>query len=350
MNASEFFIFGFDGTSLPQKVSTFIRKNPIGGVILFRRNIETLEQVVSLNSEIINCQIAHPCIISVDQEGGSVARLRGITTDLPHMALLEPWIDSPEKLFRVGAMLGRELAVLGFNLNFAPVCDVRANDNPLIKDRSFSSNPHTVADLATEFIRGLQASGVAACAKHFPGHGQTLLDSHFTLPTVNASLNQLHEQDLVPFAKAIKNNVATIMTAHIDYPEIDRLIATLSPKIMHDLLRNLMGFTGLLISDDLDMKAIKDRHTLEETLVLGIEAGIDQFIIGNDFEKTMEAASILENALTRSPSLTAQAQKSRDRIIAHKSRYVGTMKAPDINDARKIVRSGPHLDLVASLV
>lgn len=351
MNASEFFIFGFDGLNLSPKTHQFITSNPLGGVILFKRNIASLEQVVSLTTEVIEATLVNPCFISVDQEGGSVARLRGICTDLPAMSSLEHLFNTPEKIFRIGASLGRELVALGINLNFAPVCDVRNHDNPLINDRSFSCDPNKVAALAVPFIQGMQASGVAGCAKHFPGHGRTVADSHLTRPTVLASLAELNEAELVPFRAAINGGVATIMTAHILYRTIDaHLIATLSPMILDNILRKDLGFTGLIISDDLDMKGIADHHELAEALELGLEAGVDLFIIGNDFEKTKEAIDLLNTAIKRSASLEKKAIAALSRIRSHKMRFVGAPRAPELDEAKAMVRCRPHLDLMSALL
>lgn len=348
LSAHEFFILGFPGLTLPKNARTLIKNNPLGGVILFKHNIESLEQVVALNGSIINENITQAPLISVDQEGGRVARLRGICTDIPPLFTLISAFRNDEHLaYRLGALQARELVSLGFTLNFAPVCDVFCHkDNEVIGDRSFSENPMEAARFASLYIQGLQGAGVAACAKHFPGHGRTSVDSHLALPVINTSLRELESCELVPFRAAIEANVATIMTAHIVTQCLDEKPATLSEKTLEQLLRKSLGFHNVVISDDLDMKAVADHYSLEEILQEGILAGVDMFIIGNNFEKGLEAIQIVEQLITKYEAVRTKLAASKARIDALRSRYVGKPLAPDLNLAKKIVRCAPHLELV----
>lgn len=347
--ASEFFISGINGTELTLEEQTFLKKHPVQGIILFKSNIESLPQLIALNKSIIEINSSPP-LISVDQEGGRVARLRGLGTDLLPMARYEAkFREKPELAYRIGAMQGRELVALGFNMNFAPVCDVlNHNDNEVIGDRAFSSCPKTVALLASNYIRGLQGSGIAASAKHFPGHGATSIDSHLALPRIDTSVATLHNRELLPFREAINADVATIMTAHIVVSSLENKPATISNRALTGLLREELNFSNVIISDDLDMKAVADHYSLTEIIKEGILASVDLFIIGNNFAKTKEAVQILQNLIDHDESIREQAVKSMGRLEKLRRRYLGKPQAPDLSLALSIVRSKPHLELAAS--
>lgn len=351
--ASELFVVGFDGLSLPKKVSTFISEQNLGGLILFKRNIESLEQVVRLNTEIINTNDSYAPLISVDQEGGRVARLRGICTDIaPLRELSAQFLEDPHHAYRLGASMGRELVALGFHLNFAPVCDIAIDQshNDIIGDRSFSHEAKTVAKLIAPFIEGIQSSGLAACAKHFPGHGSTVLDSHFVLPTVVTDQNTMRERELLPFKNAIKAQVATIMTAHIIAKGFDENYpATMSPHIIDQLLRQELEYDKVVISDDLDMKAVADHYDLAEIIERSLLASVDMFIIGNNWDKSEEAIAITENLIQKNEHIRQKAIKSIARIEKLRARYVGKALAPSLEYARSIVRCAPHLELIGAL-
>lgn len=347
--AHQFFIAGLDRTTLSERERSLI-VNQLGGVILFKRNIESLEQVVELNSSIINTNPDHPPLISVDQEGGRVARLRGICTDVPPLLELSSAFRKDETLsYRLGAMQARELVALGFQLNFAPVCDVLSNsDNEVIGDRAFSKDSLEVARWAMQYIKGLQGAGVAGCAKHFPGHGRTAIDSHLALPVIDTSLEDLHATELVPFKAAIEADVATIMTAHIITKPLDTVPATLSEKTLSQLLRRQLGFTNVIISDDLDMKAVADHYALKDILEQAVMAGVDMFIIGNNLDKTVDAIAILQNLIDTDEKIRTQLMAAQARITTLRTRYVGKPLAPDLVAAQAMVRSRPHLELVSS--
>ncbi len=346
--ASEFFIAGLKGPSLALEERMFLAAHHLGGVILFKRNVESLEQVVELNSDILDANRDNPPFISVDQEGGRVARLRGICTDLPPLAALtDAMMRDPHLAYRLAAMQARELVALGFHLNFAPVCDVMNHqENQVIGDRSFSSEAATVADLASHYIRGLQGAGIAASAKHFPGHGATSVDSHFALPMIDTDFATLENRELLPFIAAIRADVATIMTAHIITKPLDKWPATLSDITLTKLLRHQLGFNNVVISDDLTMKAIADNYSLREILERGMLAGVDLFIIGNDFPLTIEAIAILDDLIAHNAAIRDCAIAAVERIGRLRARYVGKPAVPDLSMAQSIVRAQPHLELV----
>lgn len=347
--ASEFFITGIGSYALDAAEHAFINENALGGVILFKRNIESLEQVVELNQTIINANKDCPPVLSVDQEGGRVARLRGICTDLPPLlTLTQAFLKDPHLAYRIGAMQGRELVALGFNLNFAPVCDVISNDeNEVIGDRAFSKDPLIVAQMAAEYIRGLQGAGIGACAKHFPGHGATSIDSHLALPVIDLTEEELWLRELVPFQRAIEATVATIMTAHIITKSLDSWPATLSEKTLVGLLRRQLGFSNVVISDDLTMKAVADNYSLREIIERGVMSSVDLFIIGNDFPLALVAIALLDELIKTNEQIRSKAIAAAHRIARFRNRYVGKPKAPELSAAKTIIRSSPHLELVA---
>lgn len=350
--ASELVIFGFDGLSLDSSLRRFLANTPLGGLILFKRNIESLEQLVALNAEITTINPLHPPLISVDQEGGRVARLRGIASDVPPLAELKrAFLADPKLCYRLGAMMGRELVALGFQLNFAPVCDVAIdqNFNDIIGDRAFSDDAQEAALLAGYFIEGMQGSGLAACAKHFPGHGGTAIDSHFLLPKLEISEELMHERELMPFKAAIKAQVASVMTAHIMVHKLDpNYPATMSKNLIHDLLRAQLLFTNVVISDDLDMKAVSDHYELKEILEASLNASVDMFIIGNNLEKTFTAIKILQELLDSNAHLQERAQAAGQRIERLRTRFLGQPSAPHLEQARCIVKAAPHVELLNS--
>ncbi len=346
--ATEFFIFGIAGQELTQAEYDFIKDNPVGGIILFGRNIHSLPQIVALNRSIIEANPQFPPLISVDQEGGRVARLKNICTQVPPMGeLTQAFLKDLSLAYRLGAMQARELVSLGFNLNFSPVCDVLShNDNQVIGDRSFSDCPETVACIARKYIEGLQGAGLAACAKHFPGHGATSVDSHYALPVLDTDIETLKARELVPFKRAIDAHVATIMTAHIITKAVDSVPATLSESSLKQLLRGDLGYKNVIISDDLDMKAVADHFTLPQIIEMGILASVDLFIVGNNFKKTLDAVSIMQELLNSDERIVHHAKEARERINILRERFLGKPKSPDLSSALAIVRAKPHLDLV----
>lgn len=289
---------GFDGVELPHRFSSALRQGLRGGAILFRRNVHDLASTHTLCSAIRGvCPGELPPFVAVDQEGGRVARLRGWFPELPPMRLLGQTNDF-YLATRIGKHLGRALAALGFNLDFAPVLDVDSNpDNPIIGDRSFATRPEVVASLAVAFGVGLEECGVLSCGKHFPGHGDTSVDSHVGLPTIHHSRERLNEIELVPFRAYAEAGLGTIMTAHVVVTSLDEKVpATLSPAVCTDLLRKEVGFRGVLFSDDLEMAAVAATYAIEDSAVLSIRAGCDALLIcsNEDFQDRAHAALVRE--------------------------------------------------------
>jgi beta-N-acetylhexosaminidase len=295
-------LVGFDGQAVSQDLRSLLRDYGTGGVVLFARNVDTPEQVAELVREMqsVARDGGHdlPLLVAVDQEGGRVARLREPWTLWPPLRAVGR-AGSEELARRMGEGLATELKACGIGCDFAPVLDVDTNPrNPVIGDRSFGDDPEQVGLLGAAMIRGLQGQGVIASAKHFPGHGDTDVDSHLELPAVDHSLSRLRDVELRPFRKAVDAQVATVMTAHVLVRELDdALPATLSPHVIHPLLRDEMKFDGVVISDDLEMKAVSDRWTPAARAVLAAQAGCDVLIFSKSHHAQVEAIEALVRAV-----------------------------------------------------
>ena len=271
--AASLLCVGFDGLEPTPFLVEALAKG-VSVVILFARNVGDPE-LSTRTCSLIREAAGRPIVIAVDQEGGTSRRLVDGFSSIPAMRELS--VGGPEAVADAARTTARELRSVGIDLDLAPVVDVDSNpDNPVIGDRSFSSDPDRAARLGAAWIRAMQSESVAACAKHFPGHGDTSLDSHHELPHVGHDLARLRSVELPPFTAAIDCGVAAIMSAHVVYRALDPdLPATLSRTVLHDLLRTELGFDGLLISDDLEMEAIASLMPVEAAGLRAVEAGID---------------------------------------------------------------------------
>jgi beta-N-acetylhexosaminidase len=271
----------FPGGEEPAWVRTALAGG-LAGVTLFGPNVHDRDQLARLTARLRSA--ATEPVIAIDEEGGDVTRISHRTgSDYPGNAALGA-IDDVELTRSVYAALGADLAALGINLDLAPAVDVNtAAENPVIGTRSFGDDPALVARHAAAAVTGLQSAGVAACAKHFPGHGSTTLDSHLVVPTVDASLRVLRDRDLPPFEAAIAAGVRAIMPSHLRVPELTGdLPASLSRRAQTDLLRGELGFTGLIVSDGLEMRAVSEPYGIPEAAVLAVMAGTDLLCLGRD--------------------------------------------------------------------
>ena len=257
----------------------FLQRIDPAGVVIFRENVVTPSQVRDLNLSIREACPSGKVLIAVDQEGGRVARLREGVPQLPPMRTLGE-MEDPERIRTAGRDLGRALRQMGFDIDFAPVLDVDSNAaNPIIGDRSFSSDPLKVGPMAMAFAQGLLEEGIIPCGKHFPGHGATDLDSHLDLPFVHADRETLENRELLPFRHAISAGIPLLMTAHVVYPAWDdKSPATLSRAIITGLLRERLGFSGLVLSDDLLMKAVAKEGVVKAALA-ALDAGCDGLLV-----------------------------------------------------------------------
>lgn len=269
-------IAGFNGSSIPADLRLLAREFDLGGIVLFGRNVEAPEQVAEIAREAQALAKDAPLWVSVDQEGGRVARLRSPFTVWPPMLALGRSGDEALAA-RFARALAAELRAVGITLDYTPVLDVNTNpNNPVIGDRALGDRAEDVARLGSVVIETLQAEGIAACGKHFPGHGDTTVDSHVDLPLIEHPPDRLEAVELVPFKAAIAAQAAGIMTAHILVPSLgDERPATLSPAIVTELLKGRLGYQGVVFSDDLEMKAISARYSLAEATLAAIAAGVD---------------------------------------------------------------------------
>ena len=321
----QLFICGIGGRQVGPVPKAHINKRFIGGIILYDKNIQTPEQVAALTTALQelteNNPRRIPLFIAIDQEGGKVSRLKkGATTFPGNMAL---GATRSEKLAeKVGDITGVELATLGINLNFAPVLDVNTNPkNPAIGIRSFGDSAQHVSQLGTAYIRGLQSHGVIATAKHFPGHGDTSADSYKKLPLVANKKRRLNEVELAPFRAAIDAGVGAIMTAHVQYPELDlKYPATLSHTILNNFLRKELGYKGLVITDDLEMKAISEQYDIKQATVAAFQAGADILLIPWTLKKQQSAYNAIIQAVKTRKIMRSRIDESVSRILRSKNR------------------------------
>jgi beta-N-acetylhexosaminidase len=299
---------GFDGKSLPASLSRWLAGGGVGGVVLYSRNIERPAQVRSLCREIRSAAgRGKPLpLIAVDQEGGRVARFKDppFTWFPPARACSFFCCRNEDVAEAVGAATAAELRAVGIDVNFAPVLDVDSNPaNPVIGDRSFSEDPQTAAALGIAFAKGSLSRGILPVGKHFPGHGDTSADSHQELPVVRAGRLTLLRRELLPFRRAALAGIPALMTAHVMYPALDRVLpATLSRKILHDLLRKRLRFRGAVISDALEMKAIAGRFGMGEAAVLAVTAGCDVVLVCRGENEQAETIERLSREATDRPA------------------------------------------------
>ena len=256
----QLFILGFEGRVASQALKAFLRECHPGGLILFARNLGSPEELAALTAT-LQAASPTPLFVAIDQEGGRVARLGPPFTQWPSPSEVGAF-GSVKLTYALGEAMAKELLAVGINMNLAPVLDVLTNpENPVMAGRSFGADPKAVAQLGTAFFRGQRDAGVIAVGKHFPGHGDTVTDSHLALPVVRHDLARLLAVELAPFVEAIHEGIAALMTAHLLVPALDaEWPATLSRAILSDLLRDQLGFAGLIISDDLLMRGVADTN------------------------------------------------------------------------------------------
>lgn len=314
---------GFDGSTLPSRFAEALRQGHRGGAILFRRNVPNLPATHALCRALADVAPPDlPPFLAVDQEGGRVARLPLPFPKLPPMRALGA-IGDVELSRRTGRMLGERLQALGFNLDFAPVLDVDSNpNNPIIGDRSFGDDPAAAAALAVAFGEGLEAAGVLSCGKHFPGHGDTSVDSHVGLPVIEHSRERLDAVELVPFRAAAKAGLGTMMTAHIVVTALDPSVpATLSSAVCTDLLRRDVGFGGVLFSDDLEMAAVALAYPVEVSAVASIRAGCDVLLVCSNEDWQDRALDALVAEATTDAAFRARCVDAATRGLAARRRF-----------------------------
>jgi beta-N-acetylhexosaminidase len=331
----QLFMVGFHGTIPSPEILDMISRYHVGGVILFSRNVRDTRQVLELTSSLQEAARAvghrYPLLIAIDQENGVVQRLGRSATQFPgNMALGA--IGSERIAHDIAYATGRELRALGFNMNLAPVVDVNNNPaNPVIGVRSFGEDPQLVARLGAATVRGYQEAGVITTLKHFPGHGDTSVDSHLSLPTLPFTLERLEQVELVPFRSGIQVGADCVMSAHIAFPAITGrtdIPATLSPAIIQALLREKLGFRGVIISDCLEMQAVADTVGIARGSVLALQAGIDLVLISHLYPCQQVGLEAALGAVQSGELPYATVRQAVERVLQLKSLRLSWEKLP----------------------
>jgi beta-N-acetylhexosaminidase len=312
--AGSVLMVGIPGRTLCAPARSWLEADALAGVILFKRNVGTLEELATLGREIA---AASPrALVAIDQEGGRVARLSAPVVKLPPARRFGE-IDDPALTERAGALLGAQLRALGIHVDFAPILDVDTNPaNPIIGDRAFGSTPDAVIRHARAFARGLASAGVVACGKHFPGHGDTDLDSHLALPRIAHDRARLASVELAPF-RALAGELPTLMTAHVVFDAIDpKLPATLCREVIEGVLRGELAYRGVIVSDDLEMRAVRDHWGVADAAVRAIDAGCDLLLVCEHEANVLAARAALCERATKKAAFAERLRVASERIDA----------------------------------
>jgi beta-N-acetylhexosaminidase len=314
--AGRVIVAGFDDLEPPVDLIRSVRRGALGGVVLFARNVESVEQVADL---IAGLRGAAPeqrrPLVAIDQEGGRVVRVREPLTVLPTARTIGA-VDRPELTRRAGELVGSELRALGVTVDFAPVLDVDTNpSSPVIGDRSYGSSPATVARHGLAFARGLGQGGVHACAKHFPGHGDAVVDSHLSLPRVEHDRERLERVELAPFAAWAQAGLGPVMSAHVVYPALDEQHpATTSGTILTSLLRQRLGFESAVLTDDLEMGAVDEVGGPSRTALAALRAGADGLLVCRRDEVRAEVCQAVASAAVDDRKLARRLRTAAERL------------------------------------
>jgi beta-N-acetylhexosaminidase len=348
--AGQLLIVGFPGQEPPPALLRRIAAGEVGGVILFARNVAGPSQVAELNHRLRAAAPAdRPLLVSVDQEGGRVQRLKQPLALWPPMRQLGALGDG-QLTYAVGQAIGADLAQLGFNLDFAPVLDVvQSDENSVIGDRSFGASAERVADQGLALARGLMAGGVLPCGKHFPGHGGPVADSHVTLPVERRGREELAALDLLPFVRAIAERLPLLMSAHVLYPALDpESPATLSAAICTRLLREELGFQGALVSDDMEMGAIVERHGPGPAALAALRAGVDCLLVCHREDRQQAALDALVAAAQESAEDRRRLEQAAERV-ARLKRLLPSALPIVSGEVEERVAAARHAELLAAL-
>lgn len=328
-------IVGFHGYDYNENLKTLIEDYKVSNFILFKRNIKDLKQLTKLNHDLYSNTLKNTNtipFISIDQEGGMVTRIMNEACFCPGSMTLCATNDT-NNAYITGKIKGKELSYLGINMNLAPSLDVNNNPlNPVIGVRSYADDPKKVTDFGKSYIKGLQEEGILATAKHFPGHGDVSVDSHRDLPVVSFDKKRIHEIELYPF-KNVVNDVNAIMSAHIMFTEYDNLYpATLSRNVLTDLLKDELGFKGLIVSDCLEMNAIKARYTTEKASIMGLKAGLDMFFICHTFNIQVKSLEMLEEAIQNGEIDEKELDEKVLKVLSYKEKVKDLMMERFVNN------------------
>ena len=315
-------ITGFNGSEYNDDMDRLINEYKVGGVILFARNIEDSNQMIDLTRALQENNNNLPLFISIDEEGGRVSRLPDDVEKFPS-AFTIGLINDQQTAYENGKEIGYTLKRLGINLDYAPALDIYSNENnTVIGDRAFSTEESIVSTMGIATMEGIEDSDIIPVVKHFPGHGDTEVDSHYGLPIVYKTLEELRNFEFIPFVKAIESGCDVIMVSHIILNEVDSINpASLSKIVISDLLRKDMGFDKVVITDDMSMGAITSIMSIEEACIKSIEAGCDILLLGNAYEEIEQVINSIKLKLYNGEISEEQINKSVNRILELKKKY-----------------------------
>lgn len=346
---SQMFLVGIPGTELSSATEEFLKDYQPGGIIYFAQNYETPALVAEMSENIQSTRDKArnlPLFISVDHEGGKVQRFRKPFTHFPEPAEIGD-IGSPKLAFLVAEVMARELKAVGVNLDYHPLCDIHTRpSNPVIGRRAFGMDDELVSRMASAMVRGFVANGMVSCVKHFPGHGDTTVDSHFDLPKVEVPWDELMQRELKPFARAIRSRVDMIMTAHILNTALDPVYpATLSYSTITNGLRKEMRYNRLVITDDMQMDAVAKHFGEEDMIALAINAGCDILLYRHE-EKGRKAMDIAFKFLADGRISAEAVEAAYARIKEVKDRVLSPYVAPPMDQISKIVGCEAHQEVL----
>jgi beta-N-acetylhexosaminidase len=343
-------MIGFEGTEVTPDLRAWMRKYRPGGIILFSRNLVNPAQIAQLTNDLQALAGEMPLLIGIDQEGGRVSRLPSDFTVFPPAATVAQ-SGSTELAYQAAAVTAKELRAVGINMNMAPVLDIHSNpSNPIIGNRAFGTEPEQVCLMGAATLAGLHDHRVLACGKHFPGHGDTSTDSHVELPVVHATRERLENIELKPFQYAIAHGLQAMMTAHVHYPALDpKNPATLSSIILTDLLRHQMGFSGVILSDDLEMGAIVNHSAVGEAAVRSLQAGVDMLLVCKTRALETETIEAVCRALESHELDKNRLEASLARIASVKKQFASPYHPIDIPSISDTIGISAHRQTLAKI-
>lgn len=342
--AGQLVMFGLDEYTNNAHSKEMVEKYKVGGFILFEKNIKDAKQMLSLINSLKQSNLINkaPLFLSIDEEGGRVTRMPKEFVKLPSSKYIGQFNNS-QLSYDIGTILGKELKSFGLNMDFAPVLDINSNaKNPVIGDRAFGANEKLVSKLGLETMKGIQKEKVIPAIKHFPGHGDTSVDSHIGLPVVNNTLSRLKSFELVPFKEAIDNGADMVMVAHILLPKIDdKSPASFSKTVITDILRKDLNFNGVVITDDMTMGAVMKNFKIEEAAVMSLKAGTDIILVCHDYNNQIKVIDNIKKSIENGNLSMEEVDEKLYRILKLKDKYnlkddnVQSIDIPSINQKIK---------------
>lgn len=349
---SQLFMTGIPGVEINDQLAAFMRDYQPGAILYFKHNFETPSLLTEFSNELQDLSIKAtglPLVIAVDHEGGKVNRFGKPFTQFPEAALLGD-IGSPKTAFEVALVMSKELQSVGVNLNFWPLGDIHSRpSNPVIGRRAFGTEPDIVTKMSSAVIRGFITAKMFSSIKHFPGHGDTTVDSHDDLPKVSMSWDELKERELIPFNKAVKSKVDFIMTAHILNDKLDDVYpATLSYTTLTNHLRKELRYKGIIIADDMNMKAIADSFSKDDAVQLAFNAGCDMLIY-RDIESTSAAIQAARKHLADGKISAERVEESYERVLEAKKRLLVPFQPTSLEGQAQLIGCEEHRQLADNI-